>query len=283
MGDLTGARQHFVDALIQYREEDFIGSIFTVDPGLGSLLFGGQNEWVLGHPDVARCRVNDGIALARRQKSPAAVAFALGISAGVHGLRSDFIRAREVCDEAIRLSIESGFSQSNAVAKIWGSWARAQAGESIGAVERIQEVLAEFDAQKFYLARGAFLRLLGETQMIIGAIDDALVSAEQALRTNPDELLWRPGALRLRGELWLKKEKAELAEADFREANALAQTMRAKAWELRTTLSLARLLRDTGRRDEARAMLAEIYNWFTEGFDTADLKDAKALLDELAG
>ena len=72
-----------------------------------------------------------------------------------------------------------------------------------------------------------------------------------------------------------------MAEADFREAIALAQKMTAKAWELRATTSLARLLASQGNRDKARTMLAEIYNWFTEGFDTADLKDAKSLLDEL--
>ena len=75
---------------------------------------------------------------------------------------------------------------------------------------------------------------------------------------------------------------SELAEADFREAIALAQKMGAKAWELRAATSFARLLQDTGRHDEARSILAEIYNWFTEGFDTPDLKDAKALLEELA-
>jgi predicted ATPase len=82
--------------------------------------------------------------------------------------------------------------------------------------------------------------------------------------------------------LRLEQGQAELAGGDFREAIALARSMGAKAWELRATMSVARLLAKQGRRDEARAMLAEIYDWFTEGFDTADLKDAKALLDELA-
>jgi predicted ATPase len=116
-----------------------------------------------------------------------------------------------------------------------------------------------------------------------GAVVEALETVERALQANPDELVSRPETLTLRGELRLKQGKAKLAEADFREAIALAQNMSARAWELRATMSLARLLRDTGRRDEARVMLAEIYGWFTEGFDTADLKDAKALLDELAG
>jgi tetratricopeptide (TPR) repeat protein len=114
-----------------------------------------------------------------------------------------------------------------------------------------------------------------------GAIVDALGTVERALEANPDALVYRPETLRLRGALQLKGGQTELAEAGFREAIALAQSMSAKAWELRTTTSLARLLRDTGRRDEARTMLAEIYNWFTEGFDTADLKDARTLLDEL--
>ena len=80
----------------------------------------------------------------------------------------------------------------------------------------------------------------------------------------------------------MKQGRREPAEADFRTALALARSMGAKAWELRAIMRLARLLRDTGRRDEAHSMLAETYNWFTEGFDTADLKEAKALLDELA-
>jgi predicted ATPase len=87
----------------------------------------------------------------------------------------------------------------------------------------------------------------------------------------------------VRGELRLKLGRSEEAEADFRDAITLARTMGAKSWELRTIMSLARLLASQSRHEEARAMLAEIYGWFTEGFDTADLKDAKALLIELTG
>ncbi len=114
-----------------------------------------------------------------------------------------------------------------------------------------------------------------------GAIADALATVEQALQVNPDELECRPETLRLRGELRLKQGQIELAEAGFREAIALAQKIGAKAWELRATISLADLLAKQGRRDEARSMLAAIYGWFPEGFDIADLKDAKALLEEL--
>jgi predicted ATPase len=89
---------------------------------------------------------------------------------------------------------------------------------------------------------------------------------------------------RLKGELLIAKDTANTGPAEecYRKAIDVARGQDAKSWELRATMSLARLLADTGRRDEARTMLSEIYNWFTEGFDTADLKDAKALLDELA-
>jgi hypothetical protein len=129
--------------------------------------------------------------------------------------------------------------------------------------------------------------MLCETQAAAGAINDALVSVERALQTNPEELVYQPLALTLRGEMRLRSEvmagkpQSRLAEQDFRESIDLAQTMSAKSWELRATTSLARLLDRQGRREEARAILAEIYNWFTEGFDTADLKDAKALLNEM--
>jgi len=123
--------------------------------------------------------------------------------------------------------------------------------------------------------------LLAEAQALDGATADALTTIVEVLQTNPGEIAFRPYSITLRAELELKMGRIELAKASLRDAIALAQTMRAKAWELRATTSLARLLRDTDRRDEARATLAEIYNWFTEGFDTADLKDAKALLKAL--
>ena len=159
--------------------------------------------------------------------------------------------------------------------------ARAQLGRATEGVALIRQGIAGLLEIGARLGISNFTACLAEAQERDGAIADALETVEQALQANPDELVYRPETLRLRGELRLKQGQTELAEADFREAIALAQNMGAKAWELRATMSLARLLAKQGRRDEARAMLAEIYGWFTEGFDTADLKDAKALLDEL--
>src|SRR5262249_56752763 len=113
--------------------------------------------------------------------------------------------------------------------------------------------------------------------------EDGMKVIESALQANPQEKILRPEMLRLRGQLQSRLGHWRSAEVDFRESIARARDMGAKSWELRTTTSLAKLLRNAGRTEEARATLAEICDWFTEGFDTADLKDAKALLYELGG
>jgi hypothetical protein len=160
--------------------------------------------------------------------------------------------------------------------------ARAELGRTAEGVALLRQALAGATERASRLKITRLLTYLAEAQALDGAVADALGTIDDALRANPQELFLRPEALRVRGELRLRQGDSGLAEADFRAAISLAQKLTAKAWELRAATSLARLLRDNNRRDEARAMLSEIYNWFTEGFDTADLKDAKALLDELS-
>ena len=109
-----------------------------------------------------------------------------------------------------------------------------------------------------------------------------MLTIQEALTVNPGERYWLPETLRLRGDIRRRQGEEKLAEADFRDAIALAREMSAKAWELRAATSLARLWRERSRRAEARDLLAPVYTWFTEGFDTPDLKQAKELLDELA-
>jgi len=115
-----------------------------------------------------------------------------------------------------------------------------------------------------------------------GNVVDGLGTIESALQSNSEIRIFLPESLRIRGLLRLKQSQMGLAEVDFRSSIAFARSMNAKTWELRATMSLARLLEDTDRREEARTMLADIYDWFTEGFDTADLIDAKALLEQLS-
>ena len=112
-------------------------------------------------------------------------------------------------------------------------------------------------------------------------LSDAFTTIEVAFKANSQEVIYRPNVLTLRGNLWLKRGRSELADADFREAITQARKMKAKVFELRAATSSARLLQSRDDRKGARDLLAPIHDWFTEGFDTADLKDAKALLDEL--
>jgi len=180
----------------------------------------------------------------------------------------------------LALAEEHGFVLRNTTRTVLG-WARAQLGradEGSALIRQGLAGLAEVGTRLYVTDR---LTRLAEAQALDGKLGDASNTIEEALQANPEELYFRPETLRIRGDLRLELGQAELAETDFREAITLAQKMSAKLWELRATMSLARLLAKQGRRDEARTMLAEIYNWFTEGFDTADLKDAKALLEEL--
>ena len=131
------------------------------------------------------------------------------------------------------------------------------------------------------------LATLAEACLVANRFDDGLSALTEAMATAEDheEYCHLPELYRLRGKLLLKKEDSNAGDAQrcFEQAMEIARKQSAKSFELRATTSLARLLASQGRRDEARTMLADIYNWFTEGFDTADLKDAKALLDELSG
>jgi hypothetical protein len=201
------------------------------------------------------------------------------ISQGVHlqvrvGMHTGAAVAVAVCDE-------HGFSDIGELARGFLGCARAQLGRAGEGVALIRQGVAGQVRHGLRVGITEGLTRLAEAQALAGAIPDALATIEDALTTNPEERAFRPASLTCRGELRLALDQSELAAADFREAIALAQTMRAKALELRATMRLARLLRDTGRCDEARTMLAAIYSWFTEGFDTRDLQDAKALLTEL--
>ncbi|HMF15722.1 MAG TPA: hypothetical protein VKE98_00880, partial [Gemmataceae bacterium] len=141
------------------------------------------------------------------------------------------------------------------------------------------QVLANFQMQVSEMLAQAYLRA-GSAHRAVSTLDEALSRSELAGTHFYDASLHR-----LKGEAILMRDSSMIAQAEecFRKGIGMARSRSAKSWELSATTSLARLLRDTGRRNEARAMLAEIYGWFTEGFDTADLKDAKALLEELSG
>ena len=152
-------------------------------------------------------------------------------------------------------------------------------------IARMQQAIVDFRLVGFRTNLSYFLSMLAQVQSHFGQREEALVSIDEALAVveETNARAFEAEVHRTKGELLLANgsSNAMHAEQSFRTAIEVARRLKAKGWQLRATTSLARLLRDTNRRGEARAMLGGIYDWFTEGFDTADLKDAKALLEEL--
>jgi len=277
--DPVGAEAHFA------RMNDVLEVAgFRQVPNMHVIAIGhaSQLAWILGHAESARERILRANVFARDSKNSYDLATTRFFESWLYRRLREPKRAEAAATQAVALSEEHGFSFVRELALINLGWTRAQLGGAPEGVSLIRKGLAGLAEIGTKVAITDYLTVLVEALALDGALTDALSTIEEALQANPQEVTYRPNILSCRGDLQLKIGRAELAESDFREAIALAQKMSAKAWELRATMSLARLLRDTGRREEARAMLAEIYNWFTEGFDTADLKDAKALLDELS-
>jgi predicted ATPase len=184
----------------------------------------------------------------------------------------------------IALSTEHGFTHWMAQANITRGWAMAKQRRNDEGIAQIQEGLAAFRAIGTEAMRPHALCLLAEASKETGRFDDGLNALTEAMAAADQHGVrhYEPEMHRLKGELLLSQDHSNATEAQscFQRAIEIARNQSAKSLELRATTSLARLLAKEGRVDEARAMLAEIYGWFTEGFDTADLKDAKALLDE---
>jgi predicted ATPase len=203
----------------------------------------------------------------------------------VHELRREPQLAESRVDTVIALSAERGFSYWLSWALIVRGWAVAQREQGAEGIVQIREGLAALRAGGSELALPWGLALLAEASGTKRGVEEALnVLAEALTVSNKNgDLMYEAEIYRLKGELLLASaENRTEAESCFRRAIEIARRQQAKSWELRAVMSLSRLWQRQGKKDEARHMLAEIYGWFTEGFDTADLKDAKALLGELS-
>jgi len=276
-GDFVGAEEHFLAGL-KYLVSDDPNFRRLVDAPVSAIAHASYCAWMLGLANVARERMGRAMA-ATEENNPYQLALSKYRGAILHIFLGEYGQAESLADQAVQL-LQTPYLRRNSQCVL--GYARAQQGRVMEADRLIRDGIAGLLESGTHACITCWSTCLAATQARAGAVVEALETIENALQTNPDELYYRPESLRIRGELRLDRGQMEIAEANFHEAIALARSMSAKAWELRANTSLARLLRDTSRRDEARMMLAEIYNWFTEGFDTADLKDAKALLEELA-
>ncbi|HVN64508.1 MAG TPA: adenylate/guanylate cyclase domain-containing protein [Candidatus Binataceae bacterium] len=234
--------------------------------------------WTLGYADKARRRIGDAIAFAAKNNNPYSMAFGRFLESWLYLWLRDPQRASAAAMQALDLSKQHGFSYITALGRIIQGWSRAQLGDTAEGVALIREGLWGVLDIGARLGITFHLTCLAEAQALDGEIDDALATIEDSLQANPEELIFLPNIMTCRGILRLKLGQPEPAERDFREAIALAVKMNAKAWELQAAICLAQMLQARGEGTAAAEILTPICGWFTEGFDTADLCDAKKLL-----
>jgi tetratricopeptide (TPR) repeat protein len=279
-GDFAGVEKHFAQWLQYCDDPEFKRKTI---PGTAVVPFGYAcwNAWTLGRADLARAReARMMAAVDANGNNPHDVAYSAYFAATLRIYLKDYEQAEALAARALEVSLQNKFPNMAAFDRCTLGLARAVLGhptEGLGLIREGIAGLVEVGAQP----SGYFTSLAG-AQALAGDLAGALATVEQALEANADSPTARAGTLTLRGELRLAQGQTELAEQDLREAVAATRSVGAIAPELGATMSLARLLAKKDQRDEARAMLAEIYASFTEGFDTADLKNAKALLEELS-
>jgi predicted ATPase len=226
----------------------------------------------------------DAIDLARRLQHAPSLAHALWFVCQGQVARNDPAATMNTATELLTLSEEHGLSQTRAFALVYLGWALGQTKDVAQGVQYLEEALAVFKGLGLRSNQCLAICLLAETYFTGGRYETAMDQVNQAITTSSEigdrwclPLIYMTHA-RLLQQTY---PKADTAEASLRRALEVAELQCAKGWELRAATSLARLWRDQGKRDEARDLLAPVYGWFTEGFDTRDLKEAKTLLDEL--
>ncbi len=233
---------------------------------------------ILGYPDTARNRSEDMLIAARRSSDPAAIAHALQTDNWINRLLGDAPKVLERAEEELAIGTEYGMAAHLMLGAFVHGWALAVQG-------RAQEGISEMRRFTPVVRLDGF-GMLAEGYLAGGRPDEGLEAVSHGLAEveKSGQRLFEARLYQLNGELLLMQNSSNVEEAEscFRTAIGVARRQGARLFELRATNSLARLLARQGRRHGARAMLAEIYGWFTEGLDTADLKDAKALLDELS-
>jgi predicted ATPase len=239
----------------------------------------------LGYPDQALAQSNSAIAEARRLAHPPSLAVSLSVGSRLLLLVGENAALGERADQLVAVAIEQGFPHWHAEGTIFRGWVTVKNGDVAEGTSLLRSGSAAYRAAGAEIWMPHYTALLaggyeiaGQTQEAVTLLDDALRVAEKTGER------WLEAELnRHKGQLLLRQGHPEEAEEFYRKALSIAREQEAKMWELRAVASLAPLRRDQGRRAEARELLAPVYGWFTEGFDTPDLKEAKALLDELGG
>jgi predicted ATPase len=288
LGALPTARQHLKEGIALYTPDQRHARVFRIgqDPGVACCALTAQTLWLLGYPDQALVCLHQALVLAHELSHPYSLAFTQVWAAIVFHLRRDILGVHEQAEATVALSTEQGFT-------LWAAWGTsfrglvlAIQGQGEAGMAQVRQGIASWRATGAALGVPYFFTLLAEVAAHLGHMEDSLQALTEAhtLVERQEERWWEAEIYRLRGVLLLKHlgMQQEEVEACFQQALDLARHQQAKSLELRAAMSLARLWHSQGKRQEAYGLLAPVYNWFTEGFDTADLQEAKQLLDELA-
>jgi predicted ATPase len=241
--------------------------------------------WFLGYPDQGRQRLKDALSFSHESNHPSTLAFVFYWDAMFHQLSRDVQAVKKTTDEAVKLSTEYGLQLWIAVMPIFQGWVLAEQGRPREGIAQILQGMAATEATGNQCWHIHHLAMLAEAYVKAGQIEDGLAALVNGLTVmeKTGERFCEAELHRLMGEFLLMKGANDAeAEGYYQKALDVSQRQNAKSLELRATMSLARLWQKQGKEEEAYKRLAEIYDWFTEGFDTQDLKDAKALLEELS-
>jgi len=287
-GDIAEGRTHLEQAIALYdaAEHRPLATRFGLDAGVHALSYRSWALWMLGYPDAALADLDHALRNAREIGQAATLMVALVVALLPYICCGNYAMGNLLADELVALAEAKGALLWNAVGRIMRGDVLTLIGKSSDAV---QMITTGIDAEK---ATGAtlwmpwFASSLASAYAELGKFEDAwrcLGEAMTAAEITKEK--WYEAELnRIAGEIARKSPKADAAksEAYFERALTVARQQQAKSWELRAAMSLARLWRDQGKGQQARELLAPVYGWFTEGFGTRDLKEAKALLEKLA-
>jgi class 3 adenylate cyclase/predicted ATPase len=287
LGAAADAHTHFAQGMALYDPQRHRASAFLYgeDTGVICHSYDVWALWYLGYPDQGRRQINDALTLAQQSVHPLSLANAWFCAAVSHLFRREMRAAQEYAEATISVTTEQGFPHWRAMSAILRGWALVHQGQAQEGIAQMHQGVRAHRTTGAALGRPYHLACLAEAHGTMGEPETALAVLVEALMLvdNTGERVWVPELYRLKGELLLAQSRDNHTEAEtcFHHALAIARHQQAKSFELRTATSLARLWHQQGKRQEAYDLLAPVYNWFTEGFDTADLKDAKALLDTL--
>jgi predicted ATPase len=287
LGALPAARHHLEEGIARYTPDQRRAPVFRIghDPGVACRAFAAWTLWLQGYPAQALARLHKALALAHELSHPYSLAFARCWAAMISQFRRDVLAVHEQAEAAVALSTEQGFANRAAMGTSLRGWALAMQGQGEEGMAQVRQGIAALRATGGAVLVPYFCTVLAEVAAHLGHPEDGLQALAEAhtLVEQHEERYWEAEVHRLRGVLLLRQSGTPQAEAEtwLQRALDVARRQEAKSLELRAAMSLSRLWQQQGKRQEAHDLLAEVYAWFTEGFDTADLQEAKALLEEL--